>query len=268
MICARDNVCWGLVRAVLLLFASGCNSQGDIFEELDSSEHEWSKRMSSGMLLNMTVDSLYPDRNVRALAEAAGSGNIATIDELLDSGIDVNARGAKNVTALFWAMKNIDGFTRLLERGADPNIVFDGGSSVMYWSVQLSDARFLERLLAAGGNPNIPYGQFDTPLIFEAVAPETKSKLPILLSAGADMNARRSNGNSLLMAATSLGQFDVVYDLLTRGADYTLKNRNGKTLVDYLAFIRSTLDPTADSIEWMNRTIEFLESRGTLVPTM
>jgi len=107
----------------------------------------------------MPFDSMFEnDSGLMALAKAAGKGQLKRIDRLVSEGQNVNARGTRNITALFWAMRrsNIKGFEHLLQLGADPNVVFDDGSSVIHWAVlqQVSD-QFLVLALKHGGNPNL-----------------------------------------------------------------------------------------------------------------
>ena len=59
-----------------------------------------------------------------SLIRAAESGDIQSVRELLDRGADPNIRNDYGTTALMWASQ--DGYIKivrlLLDRGADPNI--------------------------------------------------------------------------------------------------------------------------------------------------
>jgi len=241
-----------------------------IFEKMAAAQRALDERASKELIGYMSLETMFPDSRVRALAKAAGRGQIGKIDKLVDQGVNVNARGTGGATPLFWALRNVKGFRRLLELGADPNAVFgnDGdGGTMMHWAVRHKNSEFLKLTLQYGGNPNI-VGSIDkrTPL-FVAMGPRNKSKAPILLDAGADMNFQGGNGHTPMMTATALGQFDIVFDLLERGADYQLRDyyTNG-TLMDHIAFSRRTIDPESDGAQWMKKVINWLEARGAKIP--
>ena len=210
---------------------------------MENSEKEFNKRQRQRLVVYMSLKTMFPDPQVRALAKAAGKGKISKIDKLVKEGVDVNSRGTSNATPLFWPMRknNIKGFTRLLEHGADPNVIYDDGGTVIHWAVIHKDERFLIAALKHGGNPNLPAGQEKEPPIFDAAVHAGKDKAGILLDAGADINARDEMGNTPVMVAAGMGQFDLVYYLLERGADYTITDNFGNNLVDAIQFIRSKI---------------------------
>src|SRR5690606_27774060 len=112
-----------------------------------------------------------PEPQVRALAKAAGNGDVKEIEALVQQGASVNAHGTRNATPLFWAMRedSIKGFTRLLELGADPNVIFDDGGTVMHWAVRHKNDAFLKVALAHGGDPNLNAGKDNETPLFEAL---------------------------------------------------------------------------------------------------
>lgn len=265
-----------LLLMALFLAPSGCGAQHGIFDDMAAAEKKAGERARSELVAYMSLETMFPDSQVRALAEAAGDGDLKEIDALVSQGIDVNARGTRNATPLFWAMRESDikGFTKLLGLGADPNVVFDDGGTVMYWAVQHRDEVFLKAALEHGGDPNqkvltwhvMPgdYWHYET-LIFGALG-EQRDKLDILLAAGADVNAQNSFGNTPVMVAAGRGSFDVVYQLLAHGADYRIKNNSGHTLVDWIASERNLMDPNHELYAWMQKVIAWLEERGIHVP--
>ncbi len=250
-----------------ILFLYGCNNESGVFEKMKSSEKLSNQQANLTVLAYMSLDTMFPNKIVRALAKAAGEGNLRKIDELVDLGVDVNSRGRVGVTPLFWAMKNIKGFTKLLELGADPNIILDerdgDGGSLFEWAISSNDSRFLIEMLKHGGNPNLVFGQFKHTLLFEAVTPEGKHNLDILVSFGANIDAQRSSGETPMVYAAGLGQFDVVYKLLKLGADHSISNKLGKDLVDMIEFREKTMDPNNELTNWMKKVIQFLRKDRT-----
>src|SRR5688572_20880315 len=71
----------------------------------------------------MRVGEIFQDRDVRALANAAARGQVTKIEELItEKGINVDSEGYIGITPLWWALqrKNLPGFEKLLQLGADP----------------------------------------------------------------------------------------------------------------------------------------------------
>ncbi len=255
-----------LMIAVALIGCSVSNTDID-WEGLAAAQKAFDERQRQVLVAYMSLETMFPDEDVRALAKAAGRGQTERVDRLVEQGVDVNARGRRNATPLFWAMRSVKGFRHLLELGADPDVLFDDGGTVMHWAVVHRNAEFLKLALKYGGNPNL-VGPMDgdTPL-FSAMGPDHKDRIPILLDAGADMNAQKNNGDTPMMVAAGLGQFDTVYELLQRGADYGLRNYyTGSDLANVTAFSRRTMDPKSDGARWMQRVIEWLAIRGVDIP--
>jgi ankyrin repeat protein len=166
-----------------------------------------------------------------------------------------------------------------LALGADPNVIFDDGGSVMYWAVHHVNNEFLKEALKHGGNPNLTEGSFielQTPnhtavsrqksLLHEAAMGPGMEKAEILLSAGADINARDAFGNTPVMDAVYSGQFDIVLELLNRGADYTIPNKNGFTLEKIIADRRKTVDPKNELTRYLDKVIDWLAAKGVTIP--
>ena len=126
-----------IIAALVLLMNTGCsNSRHDIdWKGLEESEKEWNERAKTEFIAFMSLETMFPDESVRALAKAAAKGRVGTVEELVDLGVDVNASGTKGATPLFWAMSNYNGFKKLLELGADPNVIFGNGGSIMHIAV-------------------------------------------------------------------------------------------------------------------------------------
>lgn len=250
------------IRLLLPLFILfGCETQQIPWGKMNSAEAEFNQRQQENLLVYMSVEKLFPEPRLRKLAVAAGNGDIAQIDQLVENGANINGRGYKNASPLFWSLRDIDGFIRLLELGADPNVVFDDGGNVIHWALRSKNPSFLSAALSHGGNPNIVGGILGGPLIFAATGPNEKDKASLIIEAGAKINSRGHNNRTPMMAAASLGQFDVVYELLSSGADPTLRDLDGRSLKDVIEFRRKTMDPNHELTRWMHKVIERLEGQ-------
>ena len=255
-----------ITAALVLLMNAGCsNSRQDIdWKGMEEAEKERNERVRKELLAYMSLETMFPDESVRALAKAAAKGRVRTVEELVNSGVDVNSSGTQGATPLFWAMSNYKGFKKLLELGADPNVIYGDGGTVMHWAVQMNDNRFLEAALEHGGNPNLVAkgSMFEDTPIFQALS-QGIEKVEILLEAGANIDAQNNFGTTPVMTAFGRTDFDVVYYLLERGANYKIKNNAGWTLANRVANAEGRLIPKAE-LERL-KVVEWLESRGVAV---
>jgi ankyrin repeat protein len=89
-------------------------------------------------------------------------------------------------------------------------------------------------LLKAGANPDARDSQGRTPLIEAAFGGHTDTARA-LLEAGADPNVRDADSWTALMEATSKGRLDIVKRLIGAGADVNARNRDGRTALAMIA---------------------------------
>lgn len=204
-----------------------------------------------------------------ALATAAENGDVKEIDRLIDSGVDVNAVGKDGMTVLHWAMraKNKAGFTRLLQRGADPNERLVEGASVMCAAAEDAEAtEWLKILLKNGGRVNHVRPKDDgdvwggtTPIWFAILSRQPKN-VELLVRASADLNHQDQDGETPMIYAARFGWFDTVYRLLEAGADYRIKDRHGRDLAYEIA--DSDIDPMSTEGQWRAKVQTYLERKG------
>jgi len=252
-----------MVVIFFCFFLFSCDKEVDIFVNMKKSQEDYEKKVRSTLVAYMSLKTMFPSKIVRSLAEFAAEGNVDMVTKLVKQGVDVNSKGASNVTPLFWSMRNFNGYKRLLELGADPNIIFGDGSSIMLWAVRNQDDRFLEEALKFGGDPNLISGEFKETPLFVAVSPEgSKNKINYLLDSGADIDAKNASGETAVMAAAALGRFDNVYYLLNRGVDISIKNEFGNDLVSIILFRKNTMDRNNELYLWMERVISWLKKNG------
>ena len=137
-------------------------------------------------------------QKVRRLLNAATSGKLKQVENLLDSGIDVNTRNYACRTALM----------RAVEMGHLP---------------------LVKLLLSRGADVNLKDDNCRTALMYAASHYGSSGILQILLSRGAAINDRDKNGVTALMEAAKFGHDDAVQVLLSNGAEVNTKDKDGET---------------------------------------
>lgn len=236
---------------------------------MDKAEKSFNDQQKKKVLAIMDLDNMFPDPQIRALAKAAGKGKVSKIEKIVSQGVSVNGRGAKNATPLFWALRkqSFKGFKKLLELGADPNILFDDGGTVMHWVADDKFLKFLQAALEHGGDPNLIACMFAQSPLFDAIDSSSEiSKTPamdLLLKAGANINKKNSFGNTPVLHAAESIRFDIVYKLLQHGADYRLRNYHDKDLADIMVSEKKRMDLNHEFYSvWYKKVKSFLIENG------
>lgn len=253
----------------------------------------------------MRIGDMFPnDPQTQSLALAASKGDIQEIDQLVAEGADVNATGTRGIPVLTWVLghPNKDGFRRLLEHGANPNLIW--GKETKYSPLHMAalliskptapglDADFIIMLLTVGnGNPNLELPDGSRPIRW-AVSRRDRDVFAILYNAGAKLDYADSYGATLLSKAYF--DFEMIYFMITHGVDYkheskelhekrrkyTEETLGGKYLVEpgrpdicegnikhYLSWVKEQHDEAQWPQElskdtWFWRCIDFLEKHG------
>lgn len=108
---------------------------------------------------------------------------------------------------------------RLIDRGADPNIVLQDGVTPMKVAIVHQKLEILKILIEEGGGPNLTISNKGTKLIFSSIVPGKLEYLKVLVEAGAEVNVLNGPYGSPLKLSMSLNQYDIALYLLNNGAD-------------------------------------------------
>ncbi|MGA7965805.1 MAG: ankyrin repeat domain-containing protein [Gammaproteobacteria bacterium] len=238
-----------------LVVLGGCAGDADKFE--------------SGKPIDlMTPAELFSDPGLRSLASAAQHGDTRKIDTLIAKGVNVNGTGRFGETPLFSAfqVRNKRGFKALLEHGANPNFIDDDGQTLLNDIAGYSSKDFMGLALKYGGDPNLVAPRSgETPLFF-AVRPDGKQNIALLIKAGADLNHQDDEGETALMAAAMLNQYDAVYELLEAGANFRLQDKWGKDIRFSVGLSEKTMAKSGHLWKSLQRVVDFLKAHDFWPP--
>ena len=212
-----------------------------------------------------SVETSFADPAARALAEAARRGRARAVDRLVAAGADVNAAGVGNINALYRA-GSLRVFRRLLELGADPNVLYDTGTTKMHFVAQYGDPPlYLKAALAHGGDPNVRDAWGDTPLSASPLRLWPGAVAALLDAPGVDIEVPNRHGTTVAMKVAGVRD-DILLALLKRGADYEVRNAAGYSVLDRLAFQRPLMFPGTTAARACDKVIAWLAARGVELP--
>lgn len=156
-----------------------------------------------------------------ALLNAAEIGDGAAALAYLQSGGDVEVRGADGTTALIWAVYHGDVtlVQALIEAGADVEAVNHFGATALSEAAVVGSAPIIRMLLDAGADANAANAEGETALMVVARTGNVEAA-ELLLEAGAQVNATEDwGGQSALIWAAAQRQPQMVKYLVSQGAD-------------------------------------------------
>ncbi|XP_028928603.1 ankyrin repeat, SAM and basic leucine zipper domain-containing protein 1 isoform X1 [Ornithorhynchus anatinus] len=179
-------------------------------------------------------DSLLSEEKDEVLKRALTTGDGSLLEELLNSGMQVDSSFRFGWTPLMYAasIANVDLVRILLDRGANASFSKDQHTVLMAaCSARVPEERILktaELLLSRNASPNATCRKRMSPLMY--AAREGHSQLvALLVGHGAEINAQDDNGYTALAWAARHGHKTTVLKLLELGADKTLQTQDGKT---------------------------------------
>lgn len=150
-------------------------------------------------------------------------------EELTISTATINSRDCDGRTAISWAAARNDSQTveTLLNFGANPNIASFNGWTPLLWASKTRTTSSLKILLNAGADVNQRTSHLSTALHMAAIFQNDIEFLEALVRGGADMHARRSNGDTPLICAAEENRVRCMAYLLDHSANIEDVNYDG-----------------------------------------
>ena len=227
----------GLVAASFLLMTDGCNRSRAGQQRLDEE-----------------------------LIHAIQSGDLPSVQRLVNKGANVEAKDASGATPLFaaieWGDPSIVKF--LLDHGARVDAKDENGTTPLMEAARYDNAAIFEALLrktanCGAVNDALFFAIEDQPALKEppGYVPEVPHAIEALLQKCAHVDARDEDGGTPLMAAAAYGQLPIAKFLVERGADLEARDKHGNT-----ALLDAACDCAVATMPDASNVIQFLLERG------
>ena len=142
------------------------------------------------------------ENDSNAFYESATAGDARSIEDFLVAGQTSNARSSEGIPVLIGAVRS-------------------------------QCVECVQKLIAAGADPNATAGRDGTNALSEAASRGLATVAGVLLAHNADPNQATSNGQTALMLAASQGHLEVVERLMSAGADSEVKDSLGMDAAGY-----------------------------------
>lgn len=188
------------------------------------------------LLRHGTNINILNERNISALTEVVATGELEAARTLLNNG--ANPDGDEQVPdsrpLLLAAHEGMTEMVRLLlDRGADLEIEDSIGGTALHWASARNQLETVKFLLSRRAEIEKTGLEQVTPL-HSAVSAGYLQMTQLLLDGNADINARDGNfGRTALILAARDSYVDILHELLARGADTRLRDREGLTALDW-----------------------------------
>lgn len=167
-----------------------------------------------------------------SLLEASRKGDIREVKEILEKGLDPNAKDEEGSSALHLALIGLhrEVAIYLLKKGADPNLKDNEGWTPLHIASFHKNESMAKLLLKHGADPNAVdiYGR--TPLHFVARHGVLKT-VKLLFEYGARPDVKNKNGWSPLHLVSIRGHLEMAKLFLENGANKNIIGQ-GKTPLD------------------------------------
>ncbi len=149
--------------------------------------------------------------------------------------------------------RNWDNVTYALSKGADINVY--GGEALKCASYYMKKIYYIKKLLEYGADVNLINKKGETALMWASRSDSCTDNLQILLENGANVNIKDLKGKTALMYASEDNNIRNITRLIENNADLNMKDNNGKTALMYaIENITWYVDPRKTILALLNNS--------------
>lgn len=186
----------------------------------------------TAFLLDQGASEFYQDKELNtALHHAVISGVFDVVLHLVEHGTPLDVQNHKGQTPLLLAARS--GSKKLcqylIENGADLNVTDKEGRSALHYAVSDGFLDLANFLIQHGAYLNACDASKETPLHFAVREGDIRIVKLLVKLKGLDLNKGNDDGETPLHLAACFGELEIVNLLVHAGANYTLKNKFGRT---------------------------------------
>ena len=164
------------------------------------------------------------------LEDAARTGDLKKLQALINSGIDVNAKGSDGQTPLMAAaaMGNTDAMEMLLQNGARVDETGPNGQTALMKAIHTGQDDSVELLLKNHADVNIADNDKNTALML-AINDGRQGAITALMNEKPKLDLQQKDGKTALMLAVEKGDNATANALLQAGANADIHDNSNKT---------------------------------------
>jgi ankyrin repeat protein len=171
------------------------------------------------------------DLDEKSFLAAAAASDVTAVSSFLEAGINPNARDKSDETALIAAASrgDMEVVKALLQGGADINANVRGGYTAPLLALINKHDEVADVLVAQPSLAVNARGSDGVTLLMTYIWRRREDVVERLLQRGADVSLQEHDGDTALHAAASTGNLNILRMLLAKGADPNVKNKLGGT---------------------------------------
>ncbi len=156
------------------------------------------------------------------------------IQELIDSGVNINRKDTKGRSILFElsAKKRIESIKILVKNGIDINAEDNYGRTVLSEAASRMDGMMIRFLIEQGADINHTNSSGRT-ILQDVVLEENKKVFNILMNYNPNLNISDFYGRTVLFDAVESGNLDILREVVNNIDDINITDNNGQTVLFY-----------------------------------
>ena len=233
-----EACCFGNMNATNVLLNAG--AKPEIVDDKGNTSLHWtciseSSKEKTQALIDHGADVNAKNRKGQTvLMSACGKENAVAINLLLNAGAKpdiVDDGGFTSLHAACQAGNSKETLQALIDHGADVNAANRKGHTVLMSACRKENAVAINALLKAGAKPEIVDDGGFTSLHKACHAGNSKETIQALIDHGVDENAANKRARTALMIACELGNVNAINVLLNAGAKPDIVDDDGNTIL-------------------------------------